>query len=175
MVKNLISDFLYRKLTFSYVYDDKPAKAGGKETIVMKMKKLAALVLAAAVLTTTVAPSVATPVYAATAEQTATDATPEQEVAVKKPSKATVTAKDDSVKVTIKKVAGAEGYQIQYSTSKKFTKKTTKSKTTKKTSYTVKNLKNKKTYYVRVRAYKLDANGKKVYSKWTTVKKTITK
>ena len=92
MVKNLISDFLYRKLTFSYVYDDKPAKAGGKETIVMKMKKLAALVLAAAVLTTTVAPSVATPVYAATAEQTATDATPEQEVAVKKPSKATVTA-----------------------------------------------------------------------------------
>ena len=68
MVKNLISDFLYRKLTFSYVYDDKPAKAGGKETIVMKMKKLAALVLAAAVLTTTVAPSVATPVYAATAE-----------------------------------------------------------------------------------------------------------
>ena len=132
----------------------------------MKMKKLAALVLAAAVLTTTVAPSVATPVYAATAEQTATDATPEQEVAVKKPSKATVTAKDDSVKVTIKKVAGAEGYQIQYSTSKKFTKKTT---------YTVKNLKNKKTYYVRVRAYKLDANGKKVYSKWTTVKKTTTK
>lgn len=50
----------------------------------MKMKKLAAALLAAAVLATTVAPT-ATPVFAATtAETTATDATPEQEVTVKK-------------------------------------------------------------------------------------------
>ena len=136
----------------------------------MKMKKLAAALLAAAVLTTTVAPT-ATPVFAATA----TDATPEQEVTVKKPAKATVAAKNDSVKVTIKKVAGAAGYEVQYSTSKKFTKKTTKSKTTKKTSYTVKSLKDKTTYYVRVRAYKLDKNGKKVYSKWTSTTKVKTK
>ena len=143
----------------------------GKETIVMKMKKLAALVLAATVLTTTVAPAVATPVYAATAAQTATDATPEQEVTVKKPAKATVAAKANTATVTIKKVAGAEGYQIQYSTSKKFTK----TATTKKTSYKIKKLKKKTTYYIRVRAYTLDENGKKVYSKWTTVKKTTTK
>lgn len=141
----------------------------------MKMKKLAALVLAATVLTTTVAPAVATPVYAATAAQTATDATPEQEVPVKKPAKATVAAKANTATVTIKEVAGAEGYQIQYSTSKKFTKKTTKSATTKKTSYKIKKLKKKTTYYIRVRAYTLDENGKKVYSKWTTVKKTTTK
>ena len=147
----------------------------GKETIVMKMKKLAALVLAATVLTTTVAPAVATPVYAATAAQTATDATPEQEVTVKKPAKATVKATATTATVTIKKVEGAEGYQIQYSTSKKFSKKTTKSATTKKTSYKVKKLKKKTTYYIRVRAYTLDENGKKVYSKWTTVKKTTTK
>lgn len=141
----------------------------------MKMKKLAAALLAAAVLATTVAPT-ATPVFAATtAETTATDATPEQEVTVKKPAKATVAAKNDSVKVTIKKVAGAAGYEVQYSTSKKFTKKTTKSKTTKKTSYTVKGLKDKTTYYVRVRAYKLDENGKKVYSKWTSTTKVKTK
>ena len=140
----------------------------------MKMKKLAAALLAAAVLATTVAPA-ATPVFAATtAETTATDATPEQEVTVKKPAKATVAAKNDSVKVTIKK-AGAAGYEVQYSTSKKFTKKTTKSKTTKKTSYTVKSLKDKTTYYVRVRAYKLDKNGKKVYSKWTSTTKVKTK
>lgn len=64
----------------------------------MKMKKLAAALLAAAVLATTVAPT-ATPVFAATtAETTATDATPEQEVTVKKPAKATVAAKNDSVK-----------------------------------------------------------------------------
>ena len=137
----------------------------------MKMKKLAAALLAAAVLATTVAPT-ATPVFAATtAETTATDATPEQEVTVKKPAKATVAAKNDSVKVTIKKVAGAAGYEVQYSTSKKFTK----SKTTKKTSYTVKSLKDKTTYYVRVRAYKLDKNGKKVYSKWTSTTKVKTK
>ena len=62
----------------------------------MKMKKLAAALLAAAVLATTVAPT-ATPVFAATtAETTATDATPEQEVTVKKPAKATVAAKNDS-------------------------------------------------------------------------------
>ena len=88
---------------------------------------------------------------------------------------AVVAAKNDSVKVTIKKVAGAAGYEVQYSTSKKFTKKTTKSKTTKKTSYTVKSLKDKTTYYVRVRAYKLDKNGKKVYSKWTSTTKVKTK
>ena len=61
----------------------------------MKMKKLAAALLAAAVLATTVAPT-ATPVFAATtAETTATDATPEQEVTVKKPAKATVAAKNN--------------------------------------------------------------------------------
>ena len=67
----------------------------------MKMKKLAALVLAATVLTTTVAPAVATPVYAATAAQTATDATPEQEVTVKKPAKATVKSTATTATVTI--------------------------------------------------------------------------
>ena len=141
----------------------------------MKMKKLAALVLAAAVLTTTVAPSVATPVYAATAEQTATDATPEQEVAVKKPSKATVTAKDDSVKVTIKKVAGAEGYQIQYSRNSNFSNGTTVSvKNNKKTVETCKRLTGSKKYYVRVRTYK-EVNGKTYYSAWSAAKTVTTK
>lgn len=67
-----------------------------------------------------------------------------------------------------KKVAGAKGYQLQYATSKKFKAKKTKSTT--KTKYTVKKLKKKKTYYVRVRAYTL-SNGKKVYGKWSSVKK----
>ncbi|RKJ62735.1 hypothetical protein D7Y06_16660 [Roseburia sp. 1XD42-69] len=44
-------------------------------------------------------------------------------------------------------------------------------KTTSKTSYTIKNLKKGKTYYVRVRAYKKDSAGKKVYSGYTKVKK----
>lgn len=67
-----------------------------------------------------------------------------------------------------KKVAGAKGYQLQYATSKKFKAKKTKSTT--KTKYTVKKLKKKKTYYMRVRAYTI-SNGKKVYGKWSSVKK----
>lgn len=68
---------------------------------------------------------------------------------------------------------GITGYQVQYSTSKKFTKKTTKTvsvKTTKSLRKTVKGLKKGKRYYVRVRAIGVNAAGKKAYSKYTAVK-----
>lgn len=72
-----------------------------------------------------------------------------------------------------KKVSGAKGYKIQYSTKKSFKAKYTSSKTTKKTTITIKKLKSKKTYYFRVKAYKLDSKKKRVYSKkWSKVKKT---
>ena len=64
-------------------------------------------------------------------------------------------------------VKGAKGYQLQYALNKKFKKK--KSVQTKKTKYTIKKLKKKKTYYIRVRAYKMNGK-KKVYGKWSTVK-----
>ena len=67
-----------------------------------------------------------------------------------------------------KTVKNADGYQIQYAPNKKFKK--AKRKTVKSTSVTIKKLKKKKTYFVRVRAYKL-ADGKKVYGKWSSVKK----
>lgn len=78
--------------------------------------------------------------------------------------------------VTWSKISGVKGYQIQYSTDKKFKKNNksvtvTKQKTTK---ATVKNLKSKKKYYVRVRTYKT-VNGKKVYSSWSKVKSVKTK
>ena len=73
-------------------------------------------------------------------------------------------------KVTIKKVSGAKGYRIQYSTSKNF-KKGTKTKTTTKTSYTLSGLKKGKTYYVRVCAYKLDSKNGKIYGKYGSAKK----
>ena len=63
----------------------------------------------------------------------------------------------------------AKGYQISYSTNRKL-KKNTKIKDITRTTFTVKKLKKKKTYYVRVRAYTL-SNGKKVYGKWSSVKK----
>lgn len=61
------------------------------------------------------------------------------------------------------------GYEVQYALNKKFKK--AKTKTTKKTTFTIKKLKKKKTYYVRVRAYTIDANRKKVQGKWSKVKK----
>ena len=67
-----------------------------------------------------------------------------------------------------KKTLEADGYQIQYAPNKKFKK--AKSKTVKSTSVTLKKLKKKTTYFVRVRAYKT-ADGKKVYGKWSSVKK----
>jgi uncharacterized repeat protein (TIGR02543 family) len=68
------------------------------------------------------------------------------------------------------------GYEVQYSTSSKFTKATTTSKVVSKsnTSLTVSSLTAKKTYYVRVRTYKT-VNGTKYYSSWSTVKKVTTK
>ena len=77
--------------------------------------------------------------------------------------------KKRKLSVKWKKVTGTKGYQIQYSTNKKFKK--AKTKTTKKTTLTIKKLKKKKVYYVRVRAYTIDSSGKKVPGKWSKVKK----
>lgn len=67
------------------------------------------------------------------------------------------------------------GYQVQYSTSKKFKKaKTATVKSYKKTKVTVKKLKKRKTYYVHMRTYKT-VKGKKYYSGWSKVKKVKTK
>ena len=71
-------------------------------------------------------------------------------------------------KASWKKLTNVSGYQIQYAPNKKFKK--AKRKTVKSTSVTIKKLKKKKTYFVRVRAYKL-VDGKKVYGKWSAVKK----
>ena len=93
-------------------------------------------------------------------------------VKVKAPGKVKVTSvknvKGKKISTKWKKVKGAKGYQLQYALNKKFKKK--KSVQTKKTKYTIKKLKKKKTYYIRVRAYKMNGR-KKVYGKWSTVKK----
>lgn len=82
-----------------------------------------------------------------------------------------------SITVTWKKQKkNVSGYQIQYSTSKKFDKavKTKTVKGTKKTSLTISKLKAKKTYYVRIRTYKT-VKGTKYYSEWSKTKKVKTK
>ena len=79
-------------------------------------------------------------------------------------------SKSKQILLKYKKVSGAKGYEISYSTDKKFKKAVTK-KNTAKTSYTISKLKKRKTYYVRIRAYKVDSTGKKVYGKYSSVKK----
>ncbi len=76
-----------------------------------------------------------------------------------------------TMQVSFKKVKGADGYQITYSAGKKFPKKSTKSVSVTKVKKAVKNLKKGKTYYVKVRAYKKDSTGKKIYGAYSSVKK----
>ncbi len=101
------------------------------------------------------------------------------------PAKAKVTAparvrvrakvlKGKKVKVNLKKVSQAKGYEIVYSTNVNFTKKTTKKVSTTKITKTIKKLKKKKTYYIKARAYKLDGKTK-VYGKWSLIKKVVIK
>ncbi|MBQ4119846.1 MAG: leucine-rich repeat protein [Clostridia bacterium] len=91
-------------------------------------------------------------------------------------SKLTAAKKSLKVKIT-KQSSQVSGYEIQYSTSKKFTKSTTKMKKVtsyKTTSVTLKSLKAKKTYYVRVRTYKT-VGKTKYYSGWSSYKYKKTK
>ena len=100
---------------------------------------------------------------------------------VKAPGKAKIkkiTAKKKAtkkVKLSLKKMRGAKGYQVAIYKTKKNASKNKKAivkKFVKKTSVTVisKKLKNKKTLYVKVRAYKLNGK-KKIYGKWSKAKK----
>ena len=74
------------------------------------------------------------------------------------------------LKITWKKKSGITGYQIQYSTSKKFKGAKTKTiKNVKTVSKTYKAIKKGKKHYVRVRTYKI-VNGRKYYSSWSKVK-----
>lgn len=67
------------------------------------------------------------------------------------------------------------GYQVQYSTSSKFSSATTNTLGgTIKTTATYSKLKGSKKYYVRVRTYK-SISGKKYYSTWSSAKSVTTK
>ena len=88
---------------------------------------------------------------------------------VTKPSKVNLKSAKNSGKnklsVSYASVKKASGYQIAYSTSSKFTKSTTKYTSSK----TIGKLKKGKTYYVKVRAYRKDSTGAKVYGSYSKV------
>lgn len=94
-----------------------------------------------------------------------------------RPGKQTIkslkTQKGKKLKVSWKKDSKANGYQIQYSTDKKF-KKSVKSSTisnNKTTSKTIANLQKGKQYYVRVRSYAKNGS-QKLYGTWSTTKRS---
>ena len=76
-----------------------------------------------------------------------------------------------AIVVNWKKVSGIKGYQIQVATDKKLKKnaKTVVVKKQKTTTATIKKLKSKKKYYVRVRSYKT-VGKTKLYGAYSTVK-----
>ena len=81
-----------------------------------------------------------------------------------------ITAKNTGskrVRISWKKVSGATGYQVYYSTSKSGEYKLLK--TTSGLNYSKTGFKKGKTYYFKVRAYRT-INGKKVYGSFSSVK-----
>lgn len=127
--------------------------------------------------TTQTTPSTQTPAAGQTptaSSQMPASSSSTKKVELKKTKAKLKSVKKKSMKVTWKKVADAEGYQIQYSLNKKFKSRKKyntiiKTVSAKKASVTIKKLKSKKKYYVRVRSF----NGN-TYSAWSkVVKKTI--
>ncbi|MCH5266371.1 MAG: CotH kinase family protein [Lachnospiraceae bacterium] len=103
--------------------------------------------------------------------------TPEPKPEVKAPEKAKIkkltSPKKRQMKVRIKKQS-ADGFQIVYAGNKKFTKGK-KKVYTKKNVKSFKKLKRGKRYYVKVRAYRKDAAGKRIFGKFSPVKKVKVK
>ncbi len=73
------------------------------------------------------------------------------------------------LKISIEKTVDAGSYELVYADNKYFNHAVKKTLT--KTSYTVGNVKKGKTYYTKVRNYKIDSTGKKIYGKYSSIKK----
>ncbi|MCR5792875.1 MAG: hypothetical protein K6G65_06875, partial [Lachnospiraceae bacterium] len=102
----------------------------------------------------------------------------EKPIVEEKLAKAVLSAvKNSKGKIAViswKKVVNAKGYEVQYTLDKKF-KKGIKTQKATKTTLKIKKLKKGKTYYVRVRAWKMGASGKKIYGDWSKIKKVTIK
>lgn len=91
---------------------------------------------------------------------------------MKVPKTAAPILKSGSKKLTvrIKKVSGCKGYEIRCALDRKL-KKGGKTRLAGKQSVVIRGLKPGRIYYVKVRAYKIDSAGKKVYGKYSAVKR----
>lgn len=93
---------------------------------------------------------------------------------VAKPKRETITSLKKrgkgKFKVQYSGISKVKGYEICYSTNKKF-KSSTKKAFTSSLAKTIKGLKKNKTYYVRVRGYRIDSTESRIYGKYSKVKK----
>ena len=96
------------------------------------------------------------------------------EFAAKKVKEKAVKGDKKSVRVNWNKVESADGYVIEYAKKANFKGKKTIAVTADKKAKTIKRLSTKKTYYVRVKAYKVVDN-EKVYTAYSAKKKVRTK
>ena len=105
--------------------------------------------------------------------------TENKDVVVGKTKVKKATKKSNKVKISLKKINNAKGYQVYFSKKKSFKKKNiiakiniVKAKLVKKAKFTIKNKKFKKfkKIWVKVRAYSV-VNGKNTYGKWSKIKK----
>lgn len=88
-------------------------------------------------------------------------------------NKSAKSKKSRRITYSFKKV-NATGYQCQWSTHRNF-KSNFLTKNTKSTKVTIKTAQSRRRYYVRVRAYKTERGGKKIYGKWSNVKRVKVK
>lgn len=147
------------KMTYKSSSKYVKVSASGKVTIVKKFIGKAAITIKAS----------ATSEYKAGSKKITVTVIP----STSKITKISAGAKKFAVKW--KKDSAVTGYQVQYSTSAKFSSAKTKNVAKKSiTGKTVTGLKKKTTYYVRVRSYKKTSTGK-IYSRWSSVKKIRTK
>lgn len=78
------------------------------------------------------------------------------------------------IKISVLEVEGADGYEVSYSTDKSFPTEKTVVVEVQTADKAVENLAANKTYYVRVRAFKYNEDGLKVYGDYTDVQKIDT-
>ena len=85
--------------------------------------------------------------------------------------KTTASNSKNKMTVSVYTVAGAAGYELKYSSSSNF-KYSKEVRTTGKV-FSINSLKSEKRYYCKIRAYKTDSKGKKIYGSYSKVK-TVT-
>ena len=166
MNKNLICVYDYAKYTtYGYEYDGYiPVRSQDGKWGIVRLIANPALATPAPAVT-------ATPAPAANNNAAKTPAAVKAHAKVKAYK---VAAGKKKVTVTLPKLKnGVKGYKVEYSLKKNFKKSGSLTKA--KSKVVIKKLKSKKTYYVRVKAYKLNGKKKVFSKKWSAVKKVKVK